>query len=262
MNQSNMKLITTAFVTFLAIHFLGSPATAAQKRGTDVLHLSTRTAFSAETNSTAQGQASLSRKEQGNAQHQTLDLNLTKLDAGATYLLLSLPLGETNYSYVTSFETDAKGRATVRYRAQSTGQGGGLGSKKQPLPQAMNPVTALSQLAIANTATQVVATADLTTPDKLTYLVKRDLSTSVTEANLRLKANTKKATLKLTVEGLNPTNSYWLALNGTITENTSAAADGDLVIDRSFDDPLEVLGLRSIYLYDAQTNVVVGTVLP
>jgi hypothetical protein len=92
--------------------------------------------------------------------------------------------------------------------------------------------------------------------------VKRDLSTSGNDASLRIKANQNLGTIKLVVGGLVATNEYWLALNGTLSETNTPPAGGKLVIDRRFDNPLEVLGLHSIYLFDSGSNVVVGATLP
>lgn len=252
-----IKIAFLALLTALPVWAVNDPV---QNRGTDILHYSAREAFVTASNVTAEGRVDLTRKEQGNSQHQALDIAFRKLAPTNSYLLLSLNQDETNYTYVASFETDSKGKATLRYVSQ--GNGKSLGHGKKALPQELNPVSALAELVVTEASTQAVAVADLTAPDKLSYLVKRDLSTSENAASLRIKANHNLATIKLVVGGLIETNEYWLALNGTLTETNFPPAGGQLVIDRRFDDPLEVLGLHSLYLLDGGSNVVVGTTLP
>jgi hypothetical protein len=255
-----MKTLNVAFVTLFAVLPAFAAKDSPQHRGTDVLHYSVREAFTADTNASAQGSVYLTRKEQGNSQKQTLDVVLTKLTPSTSYWLLSLNQDDTNYTFVTDFDSDSKGKAKLRYVNQGNGQS--LGRGKQPLSALLDPVSGLGEIVITDSATQTVAVAKLTEPDKLSYLVKRDLSTSDYPASLRLKANQETATLKLVVSGLQATNDYWLALNGEVTETNAATADGKLVIDRRFDDPLEVLNLKSIELLDTTTNAVISTTLP
>jgi hypothetical protein len=166
----------------------------------------------------------------------------------------------SNYTYIAAFSADAKGRASLRYRDQGNGQS--LGKGKGVLPAALTPVSGLQELAIANTSTQTLLRAVLTAPDKLSYLVKRDLSTDEVGATLRINANQQRAKLKLVAAELNPSNNYYLVLNGSVTETIAPDSRGRLVIDRTFIDPLEVLHLTSLSIWDVNTNVVIHTTLP
>jgi len=255
-----MKPIRIAFFTLLAALPVLAAGDPVQNRGADILHYSAREAFVAAPGVTAEGWADLTRKEQGNSQRQALNITFRQLEPTKSYVLLSLKQGDIDYTHVTGFETDSKGKATLRYVSQ--GNGTSLGHGKQALPPELSPVSALTELVVADASQQTVAVADLSEPDKVSYLVKRDLSTSEHAASLRIKANQNLATIKLVVGGLVESNEYWLALNGIQTEVNVAPAGGKLVIDRRLDIPLEVIGLHSIYLFDAGSNVVVGTTLP
>lgn len=256
--MKNLAVVPALLLASLSVVSL--QAQPVHKRGTDVLHYSIREAFAADTNVTAQGRVDLSRKEQGNAQKQTLDLSLKGLNANGSYLLLSWDRVASNYTYVTSFSADSKGRAALRYRNQGNGQS--LGNGKSVLPAALSPVSGLEELVIADPSTQAVLRADLRTPDKLSYLVKRDLSTDKVGASLRLNANQQKAQLKLAVAGLTPTADYYLVLNGSVTETNAPDSRSRLVINRTFTDPLDALRLTSLAIWDVNTNVVIHTTLP
>jgi hypothetical protein len=259
--MKTMNIVSTIVLTCLSVYAGDSPV---QKRGTDVLHYSVREPFAAEGGSDVRGGVYLTRKEQGNSQRQALDVVLKKLQPTNSYWLLSYPFGETNLdhtniTFATSFTSDARGNASLRYVTQ--GNGRSLGRGKQVLPDELNPVTSLGTLVVVDASTQGVAHADLMAPDKISYLVKRYLSTNEVAANLRIKANQNHATIKLSVAGLVGDDDYVLVLNGMAAE-TNAASSGRLVIDRRFDDPLEVIRLRNLSLYDTQTNVVLTTDLP
>jgi hypothetical protein len=186
------------------------------------------------------------------------------LTTNTTYQLLALIEDDTNLTQVTEFTTDDNGNAALRYRKNGNGQGNGLGKGKSALPNALNPVSSIRELTIQNTGTQAVAvlTADLTSPDKLQYLVKRDLSTSTVDASLRIKATTSQTQFRLIAAGLNPTNDYLLVLNGGIEETNTTDENGKLVITSLLQNPTDILDLHSVELWDSISNVVLSTTLP
>src|SRR5881296_3665750 len=87
----------------------------------------------------------------------------------------------------------------------------GKGHLRQPLPDALNPVSGIHELTVLDANQQTVLTADLAAPDKFEYLLKGDLSTDTIEASLDIKANAHKAKLNLKADGLSPNSQYSLA---------------------------------------------------
>ena len=243
---------------------LAMPATP-KKHGTDILHLSISKPMhdeGVETN--ASGKVELKRNQQGNADNQRLDLALRGLAPGGTYQLTALVDDDTNRVQVIDFDTDARGKASLHFQKTGNGHGRGMGMGrgKTPLPGALDPVSDIRELAVLNGRTQAVLTADLTDPDRLQYLVKRDLSSGGVDALLRIKATTRQTQFRLTASGLNPTNDYLLVLNGVIVQTNSTDASGGLNIFSLVQNPEDILALQTVALWDSSSNAVVSTHLP
>lgn len=234
------------------------------RHGTDILHFFVRVGMSNEgvvTNAT--GKVEADQNQQGHANNQRLILTLNHLEASTSYELLATLGDDTNATTVGSFATDDKGRATLNYRKTGSGHGGGLGHGKQALPDALNPVSNIREIAVAETnGGPIVLSADLTAPDKLQYLIKRDLSTNNIDAVLRIKATTSQTQFQLTALGLAASADYLLALNGTLVQTNSSDMKGRLTISSLLQNPAEILDLHSVALWDSSSNVVVQTTLP
>ena len=253
-------LLTGSIALAVVTLAVNSPGTQ-QKRGTDILHYFLRTTMSNEgAGNDATGSIDARQNKQGNANNQNLDINVKGLDNNTTYQLMALLDADTNLTKVAEFGTDAKGRAALRYRR--LGNGHGLGHGKSPLPDLLNPVSLVRALAICNSSTQAVLTADLTSPDKLQYLVKRDLTANAVTASLRINSNQRRTQFKLLTAGLTPANDYHLVLNGGVAETFTADSKGRLVINSPLEIPTEILDLRSVALRDSASNVVLSTTLP
>lgn len=260
LTQSILFAGAAAFAVTLMAKPNGGPH--GSSHGTDILHYSVRKAMAndaVETN--ANGSVQAHQNTQGNANNQELDISVKGLTSDATYQLLAGLGGESNLTAVAQFTTDTNGTAVIRYRSQGNGHGGGLGHGRGPLPGVLNPVSNISELDVFNASTQAVLTADMTMPDQLQYLIKRDLGTNGVDALLRIHATTRMTHFSLTASGLSPTNDYFLVLNGDITQTNTADAMGNLRI-MSLPFSGSILDLRSLALWDVSSNVVVSTTLP
>ncbi len=172
----------------------------------------------------AAGQVALAQNEQGKADHQSLNVSLRGLETNTTYQLLVVVGSDTNFTVVTNFDTDAGGRATLSYGNKGNGHGKS-GHSKSSLPDALNPVADIHDIGIFDSSTQAVLTADLTMPDRLQYLIKRDLSnTNGVDAELLIKATTSQTRFRLTASGLNRANDYFLVFNGGIVQTNTGDA--------------------------------------
>jgi hypothetical protein len=259
--KSLLKRIKLSHIVPLtvAVAAVATLATAAEQghHGTDILHLSTQTGM---TNhgvlTSASGTVDASSKTQGNADHQSLDIFARGLDKSTTYTVFALIGDETSPTQVTDFTSDSKGRGVVRLRNF------GNGHQIVPLPTALDPVYDVHSVSIYNSSTQAVLTADLSNPDRLQYLVKRDLSTSNVTAVLHLESNTHHSQFKLSASGLSRTNDYLLVFNGGIVQTNSTDAHGRLHISSPMQVPTDILNLQSVALWDSTSNVVLSTTLP
>jgi hypothetical protein len=148
----------------------------------------------------------------------------------------------------------------VRY--QQNGNGKGPGKGKLALPAELNPLSDVRELAVFNSGAEKVLEADLTSPDQLQYLVKRDISTNGVKADLRIKATTSQTQFRLIASGLNATNSYLLALNEEVVQENVTDENGKLVITSLPTNTVDVLDIRSVALWDSSSNVVLSTELP
>ncbi len=253
--------ITPAVVTLAVAGALTAVAATTHRHSTDILHFFDHVHFAnSGVVTNAVGQVDARQNQQGNANNQTLDLHLRGLETNTTYYLYALTGDDTNWTAVTSFGTDSRGRSELLFR--QLGNGHGLGRGKLELPASLTPVSNVRDLAVFNVNTQAVLTADLTAPERLEYLVKRDLSTTNVDAVLRLHGSATRTQFRLTASGLAPTNDYYLVLNGGITETNQADARGRLDIRSTLLYPGDVLDLHTLELWDTSSNVVLSTTLP
>jgi hypothetical protein len=253
--------IPSVMVVCAAVVAVSTFAKPAKKHGTDILHFFVgKTMTNEGVESGAAGSVDAKQNEQGNANNERLLVKVTGLTTNTAYQLFAVLDDDTNnYVQVADFNTDASGKASLDYN--HNGNGKALGNKTA-LPQALDPLAGIRSLAVFNTSTQAVLTADLTAPDKLQYLIKRDLSTNNVEATLRIKATTQQTQFRLMVSGLNPTNDYLLVLNGGIVQTNGTDDKGRLVISSLVQNPVDILDLRNVALWDSVSNLVLTTDLP
>jgi hypothetical protein len=256
------SLFLAGTIALTAVTLVANPPGSPHKRGTDILHYFVRKAmFNEGVVSDAAGSIYARQNKQGNANNQDLDITVKGLEINTAYQLLALVDAATSFTNVAEFSTDSKGRATLHYRQR--GNGKGLGHGKSPLPDLLDPVSLVRELRICSSgSTQAVLKADLTAPDKLQYLIKRDLSTNAVSASLQIKSNLRQTQFKLLSTGLSPANEYQLVLNGGVVETYTADSKGRLVISSPLAIPAEILDLRSVALWDSAGNSVVSATLP
>lgn len=234
----------------------------------DVLHWFIRDTMSqvdGETNAT--GRIDARHAEQGRANHQRLEVFVQRLETNGAYHLLAWLGDDTNWTYVAPLAANSAGAIALRYRYNGTGNGR-LGRPFTPLPDALIPVSQVRAVALANASAQAVLVADLTMPDKPQYLVKRAMNNDSVETNaeglLRLRATPNDGWLHLQAWNLLAGTSYYLALDGNAKAALSVTADarGRLNVRLPQLDPLEVLNLRSVAVWNSESNSVLSVSLP
>jgi hypothetical protein len=257
-------LLALAVVGGVAVSTLVAAPKPGHHWGTDILHFFDRTAMVSDgVISNATGQVQANQNTQGHADNQRLDISVKNLGTNTTFQLLALVNDDTNYTAVAEFTTDAKGRANISYRKVGSSNGhANLGHGRAALPALLDPLSNVRELAVAQYTTQRVMVADLTTPDKLEYLIKRDLSTNDVSALLRIHSNLKQAQFQLQALGLSPTNDYWLVVNGAVVQTNTTDAKGRLNIKTVAETPEQILDLRTLGVWDTSSNVVLCTTLP
>jgi hypothetical protein len=230
--------------------------------GTDILHFLDHAPFTNNGVATnASGTVNARENKQGNADNESVTLSFKGLNTNAPYTLQISTVHDTNLTSVSDFTTDSLGRANLNFG--NLGNGQGIGHGKLPLPTAMDPLSALRSFAVVDTNTlAVILSADLTVSNHLQYLIKRDLSTNGITATLRIQANNQNAHVRVSARGLAATNDYYLVLNGGIVQTNSTDAHGHLELGSTLLNPLDVLDLRSVAVWDTGNNVVVSTTLP
>ncbi len=256
-NKSTVALAGSAIIAVAM--FLASPARVFA--GTDILHFTVIKAMTdngVETN--ADGAVVASQKEQGKANNQKLSIAVKGLSANTPYELFATIDNDTNVTDITPFMTDANGEAILEY--SSLGKGHGGGKKSDPLPTSLNPVSLIREVDIVNSNAQAVLTADLSMPDKLQYLIKRDLSGGGIKASLKIEANSNKTKFRLLSTGLTPDTDYMLAFNGEVVQTNTSSSNGKLNIDTLTETPPAILDVRSVELWDISSNVVLHAELP
>ncbi len=241
--------------------------------GTDIIHLSIQTQMeNGGILTNASGQARINWHQQGNANHQSLQVNVRGLDADTSYELDALLNDDTNLTSGVSFTTDANGNASINLEDKgrnNNGHGHGHayghnkpGHMKDTLPAALEPVGHIHELFVLdNTGTNVILTADFTTANSFQYLVKRNISSDTVNAELWIIANPGKAQIRLLASGL-AAGDYTLMLNDTATQTQTADDHGRVDFRTELTNPADILSVSSVSLVDVGTNVVVSTTLP
>src|SRR5258705_2461369 len=184
----------------------------------------------------AKGDVKIHANLQSKGKKQDIDIKVKGLEASAAYLLFARVDDDTNATQVAEFSTDAEGKASIEFREKGKSKTD-KGHTRLPLPAALNPVSGIRELMILNTNEQTVLTADLTSPDKLEYLLKRDLSTGDIKASLQIEAKEKKAKVRLEASGLSPNSDYSLALNGSVAQTGTTDEHGKLELKTELEHP-------------------------
>jgi len=267
-----MKPNTALRTLLVAVVFAGWTAAALAaggpggKKGTDVLHWDVRKAFSPTNGGISEiGHVHARHILQGKAEHQQLELALIHLETNGNYHLLAVLGDDTNWTYVAPLTATGSGELAVRYRQSATGNGH-LGKVFTAMPDVLKPISGVRELAIANSSTQAVLVVDLTMPEKFQYLVKRALSNDSLDPNaagsLRLQANENVGSLRLQAWNLDGTATYWIALDDDDPFSTTSDARGRIDVRRSAVDPYSILNLRSVAVWNSESNSVLSATLP
>jgi hypothetical protein len=268
MNKISMKHMNSFFLsaTAAALVFTALLTQAEEKahgHKKDILHLFLQKKMANDgVVADASGKAEIHEDMQSKGNQQDVHIEVKNLGANTGYSLFAVINGDTNSTSIADFTTDDKGKASLEFRDKGKSKNDGKGHSKGPLPAALNPVSGIRELTIVDTNAQTVLTADLTSPDKLEYVVKRDLSTGSIEASLEIKGKANKAEVRLEASGLSANTEYSLALNGTVAQTGTTDENGKLKISSELDHPLDILALQSVALMDSTGNVVVSTTLP
>ena len=263
-----MKMNTALRTLLVAVVFAGWAAAglAAGGRGTDVLHWDVREAFSPTNGEmSATGHVHARHTRQGRAEHQRLELALINLETNGNYHLLAVLGDDTNWTYVAPLTASDSGGLVVRYRHSATGNGH-LGRAFTAMPDILKPVSAVRELAIANSSTQAVLVADLTMPDTFQYLVKRAMTNQGLDpdavGSVRLQANGNSGSLRVQAWNLDAAATYWVALEGEAAFSAVTDSRGRFNASSLAADPLTILNVNSVALWNSESNSVLSVTLP
>lgn len=262
MNKQSKPVLPFAVTVLLAAgQMLAQTNSTETAHKGDMLHLSLQAKMvNSGTLPKASGNISVSEDEHANRSSEEIRISANHLEAGAAYQLTAAQGDNSNVTSVVDFNADAKGNAHLDL--QDNGGAPTHGKGKLALPADWEQVSEITALTIVDTNGQPVLTSDLTAPDKLTYLVKKDLSTDAVKASLQINAHTKKAQIRVTASGLTAGAAYSLALNGTVAQTGNADKKGKLKIETDLPNPADILALQSVALLDDGGNEVVSTTLP
>lgn len=236
-------------------------------KGTAILHWHLTQTFPNEGGiPAAGGRLDLKQNQQGKANVQRLDLTLHGLAGQTTYQLLSRRVEETNLTQVTTFQTDPRGAARLRYQLVEAGKNKSRGKGKLPLENPLHPLSALRELTVADASTQAVLRAELIHPDRMQILIKRLMTNDGVETNawgwLHIKATTREATVAVKAGGLSMAADYSLALNDGIVTSAHTSTNTTAQFKVKLVNPLDILETRTIRVLDAATNSVLSATLP
>ena len=195
---------------------------------------------------------------QGNANSMGLTLTLTKLDPNATYRLVAYLGNDTNPTSVLEFIANSKGAYTVNYVKAA-----GRVSSGKALPDLLNPLCGVRELAIVNAGGQTILQSDLTNPDSLQYSVNSFMANPGVQRNavglIQINASKFHTTFRLKAAGLTPNADYALTINGTAAQTSTTDRLGKLTLIALPAGSADVLGINLLTLTDLSNGKVVLT---
>ena len=263
MNRFKRIVLWGVVSSLAAAAIAASPVT---RRGTAVLHYMTRNTLEATPiASSAAGGLRLQYNTQGNSLKQTLQLTVTGLEPTNSYMLLALSGDSLLSEPVGTFTTDKKGKARISFLAKGSLNGHGNNGKKNNLPAALDPLTDLHVLSIADATTQVVATATIDQAGSFQYLVKRNLTVdnaSGAAGSISLIGNRKHVNFRLLAGSLTASNTYYLALNSNILSTATSDGTGRLELKQWPSNAPAILDLQLLQVLNSESNSVLSTTLP
>ena len=194
---------------------MAAPALAASPfgggKGTDILHLTLRTALTAPGGPGPEGELSLKLRQQGHADVQKLTLEARGLVGGDTYHLAIQLRGGSGATEVPAFAFQADPDGTASLKLMHLGQ---VNKPGKTFPDGLDPLSDVATFEIHDVNHNPVLTADVAHPDFLQYLVKRRLdTTSDAEGSLLLKQYASKESFRLRAANLGMTAPYTLTIN-------------------------------------------------
>jgi hypothetical protein len=266
MKSRTNHLKTTLLLTgTLALGLTTLPGDSFGGKGTDILHFFDRKVMSNPgVIPDAQAYVDVRQNEQGKVNLQTVDVYARGLAAGTKYQLWASLLDDPKYTQAGEFATDSRGRAVLHYRKLefANGKVQTPGRWRLPLPSALEPTSKVRRMEIRDENAVVVLSADLAKPDRLSFLVKRDIGTDTVPATMRVFGNTRAMQFRLLASKMYPETDYWLMFNGTRVQTNTTDERGRLYIRSVAENPVGVLDLRSVELWDTNSVKVLGTPMP
>ena len=200
----------------------------------------------------ASGKIKIHLNQQSKGKPLSIRMEFAGLETNGVYHLAALVGDATNQTDIAQFTANGEGKAKLDYRDKLSGKG-----SKNPVPDALRDVGNIHELSVLNATNQAILQTALSSPGKLEYLLKRDLSTNSIDASLHLKGKTSKSQMRLDVAGLEANTDYSLLLNGVSVVTQTSEADGDLKIVFEPANPLDILSLETIELQKTLDSTVV-----
>ena len=238
---------------------LSSPAAAASvvfNSTTAMLNPSTNSGFGI---AEASGKVNVTMIRQGNVDKQQLVISTANLNSNTTYELIAYLGMDTNSTSITNFITSAKGAFTVTYVKNSNGKK--ANRRMESLPEALNPLCDVRELAIVSGDSNAVLYADLSNPDQGQYLIKELMNNPdflpAATGSLLIQANAQSIKFQLQAAHLTPNTNYRLAVNDNLSDPILSDKSGRLTLaDLPAGSP-DVLDIQIVALTDdTGTNVV------
>ena len=256
--NATQRILTSASLA-LAVILLLPHSVLAVPNGTSVLRFSFKSAMTnTVVGSNDRGAVNGYLNRQGNANSMGLTLTLTKLDPKATYRLVAYLGNDTNPTTVLEFITNSKGAYTVTYVKAAGSVSGG-----KALPDLLNPLCGVRELAIVNAVSQTVLRSDLTDPDSLQYNVNSFMANPGVQRNavglIQITASKFHTSFRLTASGLTPNADYALTINGNAAQTSKTDRLGKLTLIALPVGSTDVLGINMLALTDLSNGKVVLT---
>lgn len=258
-----MKSVAVAGVTMLAVTTMLAKGNAGQP--THNVRFTYKVVFTnTGVESGAAGTATASQSINNNSDKETLSVSLKGLQAGEDYSLIA----DVGGSNIDAIDFTASKNGDAKFTLKNTG------TTKNPatLPQALDPLTGVTELDVVNDTANsnsppTVLTADTTAPGSFTFTDKQTItaasSTNGVTGSLTVSASNRSSKLSLTAAGLTDSTAYVLSLNGsTAGTNTSftSTSRGTLKINSSTTG--NVLDLNEVDLEDTSANVALFFPMP
>jgi hypothetical protein len=183
----------------------------------------------------AAGRAQVFLRHQGSSEQSRLRVRVHDLDPSTTFTLKATFGNDTTAVAISTFTTDASGKATILYTARESAKTPKhVRPNKHAFPETLSDISQLRSLSIANANDQVVLSADLQAAEDFSYEVATAFTATGTDPDAIgiMAAAVQSGTIQFRLFAMGQSSQYTLTINDQAVANYFADPMGSIAVGK------------------------------